>query len=86
MLPTLSKFVHERYLWKLIGSQSHIFFKDEPIARNFRDINAQFQEELEFFDHELFFGPISDGVSLIVVDPQAGNKVVGMRISQLVER
>jgi len=62
------------------------FMKDEPITRNFRDINAQSQEELGFFDQELFFGPISDGVSLIVVDPEAGNKVVGMRISQLVDR
>ena len=29
---------------------------------------------------------LKDGVSLMVVDPQAGNRVVGIRISSVVER
>lgn len=62
------------------------FMKDEPITRNFRDKNAQTKAEIQWFDTELFFGPISDGVSLIVVDPNAGNRVIGMRISALVDR
>ena len=59
---------------------------DEPITRNFREKKKQTAEEIKFFDRELFYGPIHDGVSLIVVDPEAGNKVVGMRISAVVDR
>jgi len=62
------------------------FMKDEPITKNFRDKKEQKKKEIQFFDDELFYGPIKDGVSLIVVDPENGNKVIGMRISALVER
>eukprot|EP00092_Neocalanus_flemingeri_P011401 GFUD01012284.1.p1 GENE.GFUD01012284.1~~GFUD01012284.1.p1 ORF type:complete len:233 (+),score=62.65 GFUD01012284.1:214-912(+) len=62
------------------------FLKDEPITRNFRDKKVQTQKELKFFDDCLFYGPVGDGVSLIAVDPEAGNRVVGMRISSVVDR
>ena len=74
----------------ILGSSWSVWFAnfitDEPITRNFRDKEAQTAEEIKFFDNELFYGPVSDGVSLIVVDPEAGNRVVGMRISAVVDR
>ena len=34
----------------------------------------------------MFHDPVKDGVSVIAIDPEAGNKVIGMRISSVVER
>jgi len=57
------------------------FMKDEPITKNFRDESLQSAEEKAFFDNSYFYDLIKQGVSLIVIDPQENNKVIGMRIS-----
>ena len=62
------------------------FMKDEPIARNFKVDDLQGEDELKFLDNKDFYEPIKDGVSLIAVDPESRNKVVGMNISQISKR
>merc|ERR1712025_667283 len=61
------------------------FLQDEPIAKNFLDMKTQTTANLKsrFEKHKK---ALKDGVSLMVVDPQAGNRVVGIRISSVVER
>ena len=61
-------------------------FSDEPITRVFRDKSQQSKEELKFWDQALYHDPVKDGVSLIVVDPDKGNQVIGMRISETKSR
>lgn len=62
------------------------FMKDEPITKNFRDESLQSTEEKAFFDNSYFYDLIKQGVSLIVIDPEEDNKVIGMRISGCFER
>jgi len=62
------------------------FLKDEPITKTFRDRSLQSQAEITFFDRALFHDPVRFGVSLIVVDPQKDNAVIGMRISKTADR
>ena len=62
------------------------YASDEPITRVFRDKSLQSKEELKFWDQALYHDPIKDGVSLIVVDPNKGNQVIGMRISETKSR
>ena len=57
------------------------FLSDEPITKNFRDESLQSTEEKNFFDNSYFYDLIKQGVSLIVIDPEKNNKVIGMRIS-----
>ena len=46
----------------------------------------QSTEEKTFFDNAYFYDLIKQGVSLIVLDPEKDNKVIGMRISGCFER
>lgn len=62
------------------------FMKDEPITKNFREESLQSTEEKTFFDDSYFYDLIKQGVSLIVIDPEENNKVIGMRISGCFER
>ena len=59
---------------------------DEPITKTFRDESLQSKEEKEFFDNSYFYDLIKQGVSLIVIDPQADDKVIGMRVSGCCKR
>ena len=68
-------------LFKIIN-----FLSDEPITKNFRDESLQSTEEKTFFDDSYFYDLIKQGVSLIVIDPEENNKVIGMRISGCFER
>merc|ERR1712042_67963 len=62
------------------------FLQDEPIAKNFLDKKTQTAADSNYFENEDFHKPLKDGVSLMVVDPEAGNRVVGIRISSVLER
>jgi len=62
------------------------FLKDEPITKTFRIESEQSKEEKVFFDKVYFYDMINQGVSLIVIDPAADGKIIGMRISGICNR
>ena len=61
-------------------------FSDEPITKTFRIESEQSKEEKVFFDKVYFYDMINQGVSLIVIDPAADGKIIGMRISGICNR
>jgi len=76
----------EKEVEKCFELYQNSFMKDEPITKTFRDESLQSTEEKTFFDNSYFYDLIKQGVSLIVIDPEENDKVIGMRISGCFDR